>query len=148
VGHLEQTHPGTSFAFSFTKSGSRIVYATDSELDLRIENSEDAAKNPDVLRRLPDDIVRFVAEADLLVADGQYTDAEYPKKKGWGHATCTTAVDLAIQARVKQLAIYHHDPMHSDEFIDETIEACRARVARAGSNLIVFGAREGVELKI
>jgi len=48
---------------------------TDSELDLRIENSEEAAKSPDKLRRLPDDIVRFVAEADLLVADGQYTDA-------------------------------------------------------------------------
>jgi phosphoribosyl 1,2-cyclic phosphodiesterase len=148
VGHLEQTHPGTSFAFSFTKAGSRIVYATDSELDLRIENAEACIKNPDELRRLPADIVRFVAEADLLIADGQYTDAEYPKKIGWGHATASTVVDLAIQAHVKQLAIYHHDPMHSDEFIDEVIEGCRARVTRAGSNLVVFGAREGVELKI
>ena len=124
------------------------MYATDSELDLQIENADESAKNPDALRKLPQEIVRFVAEADLLVADGQYTDAEYPKKIGWGHARATTAVDLAIQAHVKQLAIFHHDPMHADESIDETIEACRARVARAGSNLVVFGAREGLELKI
>ena len=148
VGHLEQTHPGTSFGYSFSKSGSRIVYATDSELDLQIENADEAARNPEALRRLPGEIVRFVAEADLLVADGQYTDAEYPQKVGWGHARASTAVDLAIQAHVKQLAIFHHDPMHTDEFIDETIEACRARVARAGSHLVVFGAREGLELKI
>jgi phosphoribosyl 1,2-cyclic phosphodiesterase len=147
VGHLEQTHPGTSFAYSFSKAGVRIVYATDSELDLQIENAEQAIRDPQALRRLPQHIVRFVAEADLLVADGQYSDAEYPKKVGWGHARATTVVDLAIQAHVKQLAIYHHDPMHGDEFIDETIEACRERVARAGSNLVVFGAREGLELK-
>src|SRR6185369_8008715 len=108
-------------------------------------NADAARKDPDALRKLPEDIVRFVAEADLLVADGQYTDTEYPTKVGWGHARATTVVDLAIQAGVKQLAIYHHDPMHSDEQVDETIEQCRARVTRAGSNLVIFGAREGVE---
>jgi phosphoribosyl 1,2-cyclic phosphodiesterase len=148
VNHLEQTHPGTSFAYSFVKGGTKIVYATDSELDLRILNDTDAKKKPDLLRKLPDDIVRFVADADLLVADGQYTDTEYPTKVGWGHARATTVVDLAIQAGVKQLAIYHHDPMHSDEQVDETIEQCRGRVTRAGSNLVIFGAREGVELKL
>jgi len=148
VGHLEQTHPGTSFAYSFSKSGAKVVYATDSELDLRILNEDEARKRPDVLRRLPDDIVRFAAGADLLVADGQYTDEEYPAKVGWGHARASTAVDLAIQAKVKQLAIFHHDPMHSDDFLDRTVEACRARAAQAGASLVVFGAREGVELKL
>jgi phosphoribosyl 1,2-cyclic phosphodiesterase len=148
VDHLEQTHPGTSFAYSFSKHGKKIVYATDSELDRRILNADASARDPDLLRALPDDAVRFIADADLLVADGQYTDDEYPSKVGWGHARATTAVDLAIQAKVKQLAIFHHDPMHSDDFLDRTIEQCRERAARAGSNLIVFGAREGVELKL
>ena len=90
----------------------------------------------------------MVADSDLLIADGQYTDDEYPKKVGWGHARATTAVDLAVQAGVKQLAIYHHDPMHTDEILDQTIELCRNRVAAHGSNLVVLGAREGLELKI
>jgi phosphoribosyl 1,2-cyclic phosphodiesterase len=148
VSHLEQTHPGRSFAYSFAKSGCKIVYATDSELDLVLTNPEEAAKDPFTLRRLPDPIVRFAAESDLLIADGQYTEAEYPKKVGWGHARAGTAVDLAIQAGVKQLAIYHHDPMHTDEELDEIIDGCRKRVALLGSRLVVFGAREGVELKL
>lgn len=148
VSHLEQTHPGRSFAYSFSKNGLKAVYATDSELDLLIENRADSDRDPDRLRRLPAEIVRFYADADLLIADGQYADDEYPKKVGWGHARATTVVDLAIQAGAKQLAIFHHDPMHSDEFVDLTVETCRERAARAGSKLVVFGAREGVELKV
>ena len=148
VSHIEQTHPGRSFAYSFTKGGCKISYATDSELDLVITNAAEAAKDPFVLRKLPEPLVRFAKESDLLIADGQYTDEEYPKKKGWGHARATTAVDLAIQAGAKQLAIYHHDPMHPDEFLDDVVDGCRKRVALLGSRLVVFGAREGVELKL
>jgi phosphoribosyl 1,2-cyclic phosphodiesterase len=148
VAHLEQTHPGRSFAYAFVKDGVKVVYATDSELDQCIVNADEASRNPDALRRLPDDFVRFVAEADLLVADGQYTDLEYPRKVGWGHARASTVVDLAVQAHVKQLAIFHHDPMHSDEFVDDTIQACRQRAEVFGANLVVFGAREGLELKL
>src|SRR5205814_2433676 len=91
-------------------------------------------------------LVNFVRGADLLIADGQYTDAEYESKKGWGHTSCLTAVDLAVQADVKQLAIFHHDPTHADSFVDEIIESCRSRVSRLHSELIVFDAREGTEL--
>ena len=148
VGHLEQTHPGRSFAYSFAKDGRKVVYATDSELDLTIQNRDEADKDLAVQRRLPKEVVAFASGADLLIADGQYTEQEYPKKVGWGHARATTLVDLAIQAGVKQLAIYHHDPMHSDEFVDGLVDVCRNRVSAAGSNLVVFGAREGVELKL
>ena len=44
------------------------------------------------LRRLPDSFTRFVDGADLLIADGQYTETEYPKKIGWGHARANTVV--------------------------------------------------------
>jgi hypothetical protein len=57
-------------------------------------------------------------------------------------------VDLAVQAGVRQLAIYHHDPMHSDQEVDALIDLCNARAARHKSQLVVFGAREGLELKI
>lgn len=148
ITHLEQNHPGTSFAYSFTKAGLKVVYATDSELDQRIVNHEAAARDPDRLRELPDDIVRLVADADLLIADGQYTDEEYPRKVGWGHARASTVVDLAVQAGVRQLAIFHHDPMHSDDDLDLAIDGCRKRAQRLGSSAVVFGAREGVELKL
>jgi phosphoribosyl 1,2-cyclic phosphodiesterase len=145
---LEQPHPGRSFAFSFEARGKKVVYATDSELDLTIQNADEARRDPSRLRRLPEAIVRFAMDADLLIADGQYTDAEYPERVGWGHATASSVVDLAVQARVKQCAVFHHDPMHSDDVVDAKIQSCRERAQQHGSEVVVFGAREGVELKL
>lgn len=148
VRHFEQIHPGRSFAYSFSFGGKKVVYATDSELDLGIENRQASDRDPSLLRRLPTALVRFVEDADLLIADGQYTDAEYPEKVGWGHARASTVVDLAVQAKVARVAIFHHDPMHSDEDVDQIISDARARSHRHGSALQVFGAREGLELRV
>jgi len=144
---LEQRHPGRSFAYSFELGGKKIVYATDSELDLLLENREESLANLDAVRRLPRELLAFVDGADLLIADGQYTDAEYPKKLGWGHARANTVADLAQQAGVKQCAVFHHDPMHSDELVDQKIQSACERLDRQGGKLLLFGAREGLELK-
>jgi ribonuclease BN (tRNA processing enzyme) len=144
---LEQRHPGRSFAYSFEIGGKKIVYATDSELDLLLENREESLANLDAPRRLPSELLAFVDGADLLIADGQYTDDEYPKKVGWGHARANTVADLARQAGVKQCAVFHHDPMHSDELVDQKIQRAVERLDRLGGKTQLFGAREGLELK-
>src|SRR5690606_24635160 len=105
-------------------------------------------REPEALRRLPPGLVGFIESADLLIAHGRYTHTEYPAKRGWGHASAATASDLAARAGVRQSAIFHPAPMHSAEVVAETVQACRARAAAHGSELIVFGAREGVELML
>ncbi len=147
VRFFEQTHPGRSFAYSFEKNGVKIVYATDSELDLDVTNQADAERDPTRLRQLPDGMLKFMDGATLLIADGQYTDAEYPAKRGWGHARATTVADLAVQAGVEHCAIFHHDPMHSDTDVEALITACSERIAGHGARTKVFGAREGLELR-
>jgi len=144
---FEQCHPGRSFAYAFEVHGKKIVYATDSELDLLLGNREESLADLELERRLPDALLAFVDGADLLIADGQYTDDEYPKKVGWGHARANTVADLAEQAGVKQCAVFHHDPMHSDELVDEKIQRAVARLERRGAKTSLFGAREGLELK-
>lgn len=145
---FEQHHPGTSFAYAFELGGKKIVYATDSELDQLITNPELAGAEPDALRRLPEGLLAFVDGADLLIADGQYTDAEYPSKIGWGHARSNTVADLAQQAGVRQCAIFHHDPLQTDADVDGKIAAAKARLEARGAPTQVFGAREGLELKL
>ncbi len=145
---IEQTHPGRSFAYSFEIDGVKIVYATDNELDLTIKNREESERDPGLLRKLPDEFVEFARGADLLISDGQYTDEEYPKKVGWGHARANTVVDLAMQAGVKQCAIFHHDPLHTDALVDDKIKLAKKRVEAAGKSVQIFGAREGLELKL
>lgn len=144
-----QIHPGASFGYSFEKSGCKAVYATDNELDQVLTNREATLADTEIPREIPADYVEFVRGASLLIADGQFTDQEYPSKIGFGHPRATTLVDLAIQAEVKQLAITHHDPMHSDDAVEEKLTTCRERAHRLGAaELIVFGAREGVELRL
>jgi ribonuclease BN (tRNA processing enzyme) len=145
---LEQTHPGTSYAYSFEKGGKKVVYATDNELDLVLQNRQESLDDPSVTRLAPPAFSEFIKDADLLIADGQYTDDEYPNKVGWGHARANTVVDVAAAANVKQCAVFHHDPMHSDSIIDHVIEEGRARVKGRGSELTLFGAREGLQIKL
>jgi len=146
VSAFEQRHPGRSFAFSLAKAGRKIVYATDSELDLMVVNADEAERDPRAQRRLPEEAIRFMRDADLLVADGQYNDDDY--RKGWGHARANTVVDMAMQAGAKQLAIFHHDPTQSDADVERKVQVARDRARAAGSNLVIFAAREGLELKV
>lgn len=148
VKALPQCHPGGSFAFSFESQGRKIVYATDNELDAVLTNREESLRDPHAPRHLPEELVDFVRGADLLVADGQYCDDEYVSKMGWGHPRATTTVDLAAAAGVKQLAITHHDPMQADVDVDAKIAACAERASKLAPELVIFGAREGVELKL
>lgn len=148
VSCFEQTHPGGSLGYRFEHDGRSVVYATDHELDQLLPDPKLPLTEPNALRKLPAAVVASTRGADLLIADSQYRDHEYVKKVGWGHPRATTVVDLAVQAGVKQVALFHHDPMHSDEMVDEKVEQCAARAKRLGSKLKVFPAREGVELEI
>ncbi len=145
---FHQHHPGVSYAYRFERDGVSVVYATDSEIDLDLDDPDLPMRDSRALRAVPSDLVEFCRGADLLIADGQYTDAQYPKFVGWGHARATTVTDLAVHAQVKQLAVFHHDPMHTDEQIDMLVKHCQDRAERHGSDMLVFGAREGFELEL
>ena len=149
VKWFEQCHPGVSYAYSLEKHGVKIVYATDSELDLLLGRTFDEIQaDLEVLRPMPKNLLDFMAGADLLIADAQYSESEYPSRVGWGHPRATTVVDLAMLAGVKQVALFHHDPMHSDADIDALVATCRQRVKRLGGTVDVFAAREGIELRL
>lgn len=147
VRRFQQKHPGGSVGFRVEHASGTVVYATDSELDQLLKDPEQPVKDPDSLRRLPSELVNVIRGADLLVADAQYTDEEYVSRVGWGHPRASTVVDLACEAGVKQLALTHHDPMHSDRDTDAKVSMGVERAKAHGSELEVFGAREGVVLK-
>jgi phosphoribosyl 1,2-cyclic phosphodiesterase len=70
-------------------------------------------------------IVELARNADLSIHDGQYTDEEYKKFRGWGHSTWRQGVEVAIRAKVKRLILTHHDPDHDDDFLDSMEEECK-----------------------
>ncbi len=90
---------------------------------------------------------QFCRDADLLVYDTQYTQAEYDAGKvGWGHSTIENAVDIAKKNGVKRLALFHHDPLRGDDEMDQLSQ--KYCDPHKGSALDVFFAREGMQVNL
>lgn len=108
-------HPNTAMGYRVTWQGRTVVYATDTE------------HYPD---RLDENLLYLARDADVLIYDACYTDEEYhdPKspKIGWGHSTWQEAIKLAKAAGVQKAVIFHHDPNHSDDFLDDVESQVRA----------------------
>ena len=77
--------------------------------------------------------VEFLAGADLVIHDAQYTAAEYPKKITWGHTPVEWAVDYALAAGAKRLALFHHDPLRDDDALDGLVRSAASASQRPGA---------------
>jgi phosphoribosyl 1,2-cyclic phosphodiesterase len=124
-------HPNGAMGYRVTWQGHTVFYCTDTE------------HLPD---RPDENVLHLAREADILIYDAMYTDEEYnnPKspKVGWGHSTWQEGVKVAQAAGVKRLAIFHHEPNHSDDFLDQ-IET-QVQEVSPGS----FLAREGMIVQV
>ena len=85
----------------------------------------------------------LAADADLLVHDAMYADAEYETHRGWGHSTPAAAIAVAEAAGARRLALFHHSPDATDAMIDVRVSDARAR-----TDVPVFAAAEGQYLAI
>jgi phosphoribosyl 1,2-cyclic phosphodiesterase len=137
-------HPGGSIRYRFRIHDTRIVYAADVELG-RIDRSGYSPREKETLIQ---EYADFIENADLLIADGQYTEEEYTSKVGWGHLSIPVIWNLASRAKIKQLAIFHHDPQHSDKFLDGLWAKSRVRYGGDDGEMDIFWAREGLTLAI
>ena len=144
VGDIQVTawylnHPGLTLGYRLEADGVVVVYATDHEPHLqRLANGGRApAGSSDERHGL------FLADADLVIHDTQYTAEEYPNHIGWGHSTMEYVVDLARDACVQRLAMFHHDPMRADDALDQLVGRAQHRVQQKSTPLDIFGAAEG-----
>jgi len=124
-------HPNTAMGYRVTWNGRSAVYCSDTE------------HFPD---RLDESVVNLAQDADVLIYDAMYTDDEYynPKssKVGWGHSTWQEAIKVAKAAGVKRVVIFHHEPTHSDDFLDRM-----AKKVKEAFPLAVM-AKEGLVLPV
>ena len=93
-----------------------------------------------------DKLIEFLRGTDVLIIDAQYTDEEYAQKIGWGHGSLSSVVSLALDAEVRKLFLFHHDPSHDDKKVDQIVEAARMLVLESGKPMEVEAAREGSEV--
>lgn len=149
VRSLPLPHPGGCHGFAFECDGRKVIYAPDVDLGAGPGSAKERGAATDLLllRPVPAGLLKAARGADLLIVDGQYDDPQYRAHMGSGHSSCLTATDLAIQAEVKNLALFHHDPDDRDSDVETKVKLCLARAAKLGAELPIFAAREGVALK-
>ena len=145
-------HPGICAGYRLYTSGGSIAFFPDNEpyelLKLHIAD-RDQTSIPDArayAKAERNKLVEFLEGVDLLILDTQYTDEEYQQHIGWGHGSLSRAVSLALEAKVKKLILFHHDPAHDDDKIDEMVEGARMLIVESGRAMEVEAAREGAEI--
>ena len=136
-------HPALTVAYRLEADGAAIVYASDHEPHSRHLATGKGQMLGEDLRHC-----QFLAGADLVIHDAQYTSDEYPSKLGWGHSTIEYALAVCRVAGAKRLALTHHDPLRSDDALDRLVEKARADLSGDASALEVFAAAEGQTLEL
>ena len=122
-------HPDGGTAYCLMAEGKKVAYVTDNELN-----------SPDVKNTTWQQWLEFIADADMLIHDAQYIEADLPLKLGWGHSTFTEVARLACEANVKSLYIISHDPARTDE---ELLHEEKLLQVEYKHKLNIFCAREG-----
>jgi len=136
-------HPALTLAYRLEADGATIVYACDHEVYSHASaDGRTQLDGPDLRH------AEFAAGADLLIHDAQYTAAEYPAKVNWGHSTIEYAMSVAREAGVRQLALTHHDPLRTDDELDELVASARSTMRALGSSIHVFAAAEGETIDV
>ena len=126
--HLSSSHPmNGSAVYRVEYAGKRVVFATDVEWRERCEPA----------------FLAFVEGADVLIHDAQYTPDEYREtRQGFGHSSTAMATEVANEAHIGKLVLFHHEPTYDDAKLDALQEEARARFAQT------FSAYEGMEIDL
>jgi phosphoribosyl 1,2-cyclic phosphodiesterase len=134
-------HPGTTLGFVLEPRGGgpNLGYVTDNEL---------SGGEYDVGPGWRGDFLSFLGGVNVLVHDAMFTSQELKRHAGWGHSSNVEAVELAVEAGVEQLVLFHHRPEHDDGTIDAMLDESRQTAKRLGSRLEIIAAREGLALNL
>jgi phosphoribosyl 1,2-cyclic phosphodiesterase len=148
-------HPGYTVGYRLEYKGRTLVYISDNEpydreVSANLPNFETTVKQKfestkgDPNQRVFD----FCRGADVLLHDATYTPEEYIDRVGWGHSHYLFTLRVAAEAGVKQLYLFHHEPTHSDDKVDDILRKCKKEVKTRGYKFECEAAAENMVISI
>jgi phosphoribosyl 1,2-cyclic phosphodiesterase len=117
VTALNVAHQGPTVGYRIEEAHRSLAYIPDHEPSIGVD-----------LRSLGTSWISGYSLAhhvDVLLHDSQYTEDEYPHHVGWGHCSIEHVVTFAELAAVKQLVLFHHDPLHTDDDLERLRDRAR-----------------------
>ncbi len=137
VNSVPLQHPQGGFGFRFLEGEKTLVFITDNEL------RKDAW-----IGKSPKEYANFCKDADILIHDCQYTPQEIDERRGWGHSDYEAVLELALEANVKKLILFHHDPSRKDAEVTAIKVLCEDLARKRNSTIKVEAAMENSELEL
>ncbi len=129
-------HPGGGSAYRIESEEGSMAYVTDNELF-----------PPNEPNTSYDEWVTFLQGVDYLIHDAMYLDDEKERIHGWGHSLISQTLQLAADAKVANLILFHHDPARTDDQLDVIAQdaidwmltqnpKCKVTVAKEGDEYV------------
>ena len=125
-------HCGPTVGYRVSLHGRVVTYISDHQA-------------PPDLASIDPGVLELARGADLLIHDAQYTPEEFSEKSDWGHCTVDYALGVALAAGARRLVLFHHDPSHDDDRMDELLAEVRAVAGPGGPE--VLAAYEGMVIE-
>ena len=153
-------HPWVAIAYRVEVDGAAVVYCSDTApFADYLHGTTFVTKAPSLDGPLPPEVEAELAQmragvialaknADLLIYDTQFTKEEYRQRPHWGHSHPDDAIQIARDANVKTLCLFHHAPMRSDDDNDKILAQYRQVVAAQHDKFQLVSAYEGLELTL
>lgn len=138
VDTLFLNHPGQCLGYRVRYQDKIFCYITDNELYLQ--------NSPFYNEFNHERLLQFIQNANVLIIDTTYTDEEYLNKVNWGHSCITPVMQIAHQANVCKVCLFHHDPSQTDKDIDAKLQHANEVLKNLGSKTTCIAPAEGDEL--
>ena len=140
VGAFGLCHGGHTLGYRLEREGAQsVAWVTDNELAGGAHGMGPGWRSG---------LVDFLQGVHTLVHDTTWSDRTLDQVAGWGHSSPAQAVDLARDAGVKRLVLFHHNPEFDDDAVDRHLEDARARAREVAQGLVVRAATEGETISL
>ncbi|MDO9163885.1 MAG: MBL fold metallo-hydrolase [Methylococcaceae bacterium] len=142
------SHPVLNFGYRVDCDGQSLFFTGDYEPELNIYSPEDEEYEQFqvLIEEKWQEVVTAMANVDALIVDSSYTVSEYVSKRGWGHGTYASAIQLATAAKVKKLFFTHHEPTRTDADLDVIYQSLLQQYPAVGFDFEL--AQEGFEIPL
>jgi phosphoribosyl 1,2-cyclic phosphodiesterase len=129
---------GRTFGFRVEHAGVSVAYLSD-------HSPTALGPGPDGLGERHEAVLDLARDVDVLVHDAQHLAEQFPSVGFLGHASVEYCVELAREAGIATLALFHHAPSRTDDELDAILVRARSL---AGDDLTVVAAYEGLTLDL
>lgn len=137
INTMPLNHPGGGSAYRVDTPQGSMAYVTDNEL-----------VPPSSPRTTVRQWREFVSNVDFLIHDAMYLDDELKEHHGWGHSLLSQTLELARDANVANLLLFHHAPERTDKQLDILLKESREWMKQQAPNCQVYMAKEGDQYNI